>query len=1117
MGSHTRQFLIALLAALACTPLLAATLPVTGTINGILNGAPILGTSSGTLNTLAGAGAFTATLGLPNQANNLWNWPCTGRLSCCTVVGPEVYNTTYPAVNLQTLAPNGFNYENQYWWTGVPGTINVGANVSISTGQQVTYALNWNETYGGPTDLTGVTNCAFRWTPIEGGMLETGTATVTRTGGQSFPLNWSAKYTWNGASLPADQTGTVTYDTQNYSVSTSGSNATGTMNLAYHGTVQLANDAATWTGGDSSDNWGKPNNFGGTTLPPGAALKFGPLSNGHATNNNDLTANTSFNGIAFLPGAPAYSLQGNAITLAGPVVNTSTNDQTIGLNMALASGGGAFDTGSNNVTVSGTISDPMPASPAALTKYGSGTLFLTGSNTYSGGTFVNEGTLQGDCNSLQGNIVANSNVVFNQIVNGSFTGSLSGGGTITKTGPGTLNTDSPPADPQGPLPEYIIQNGKWVFNPEYPNQPANRVHSFDLRSVAELDLSGDTLTTGSLVGTGGTVNIGGSTQFGSLTVNATDNSSMNFAGRLTGYGGLNLLGNSTLTLAGLVDYTDGTHIGGGTLNTSGNFSPGGTVTVDPGAGFTLQGTLPTSSIVNNGMVVFSQTANATFAGSLSGTGTVVMTNTGTLTMGLGAWLQNVGATLIVNHGIVILDGCFDQGGAAIGSLSALSVFDPAILQVSGNTLTTGLLQGGGTINLGGTGQLGNLTVNATNSMTFAGRLTGNGGLTLSGNSSLTLAGLVDYTDGTHIGGGSTLNTTGTFNPGGTVTVDAGAQFVASGPATVGGLAGSGTAQVSGTMSLTQQAAAWPGNTGAQQNIGMLIINAGGHVDVKNNLINVNYGNSQSSPYVALAGNVNSGAVTQTAAASNRTVGIYDTALNLDGTTPGGTTVRLGYACPGDTMLRGQVTSSDIINILSAGKYNIGPSNARWDQGDFTHDGKVDSSDIIAMLQAGTYNNGTYPSVATAGPALVIGGLPSAGRATIIYNAASGDVEIDPDGNTMTGFRLWDSAGNFFVGSPVFPPGGAFTTDDATQKFWGCFNPPNYLTSVVDLGDIAPAGLTNAQFMAAMNNSSGDSVWTKAGGGSFDYNFNPTPEPSTLALLAVGGLLCLGWAARRRRV
>ncbi len=39
---------------------------------------------------------------------------------------------------------------------------------------------------------------------------------------------------------------------------------------------------------------------------------------------------------------------------------------------------------------------------------------LSGANTYTGGTTVSAGILQGDTTSLQGNIVDNANVTFNQ-------------------------------------------------------------------------------------------------------------------------------------------------------------------------------------------------------------------------------------------------------------------------------------------------------------------------------------------------------------------------------------------------------------------------------------------------------------------------------------------------------------------------------------------------------------------------------------------------------------------------------------------------------------------------------------------------------------------------------
>ncbi|MEO8187860.1 MAG: autotransporter domain-containing protein, partial [Burkholderiaceae bacterium] len=86
---------------------------------------------------------------------------------------------------------------------------------------------------------------------------------------------------------------------------------------------------------------------------------------------------------------------------------------------------------------SGTYAGVMSGS-GSLTKNNAGTLILTGSNTYSGGTAVNGGTLQGNTTSLQGDIVNNAAVVFDQSTDGTYAAAMSGSGALTKLGAGSL-------------------------------------------------------------------------------------------------------------------------------------------------------------------------------------------------------------------------------------------------------------------------------------------------------------------------------------------------------------------------------------------------------------------------------------------------------------------------------------------------------------------------------------------------------------------------------------------------------------------------------------------------------------------------------------------------------
>jgi autotransporter-associated beta strand protein len=61
---------------------------------------------------------------------------------------------------------------------------------------------------------------------------------------------------------------------------------------------------------------------------------------------------------------------------------------------------------------------------------------LSGVNSYTGGTTVSAGVLQGTTDSLQGDITNSATVTFNQSTDGTYSGAISGSGDLTKEGTG---------------------------------------------------------------------------------------------------------------------------------------------------------------------------------------------------------------------------------------------------------------------------------------------------------------------------------------------------------------------------------------------------------------------------------------------------------------------------------------------------------------------------------------------------------------------------------------------------------------------------------------------------------------------------------------------------------
>jgi len=342
---------------------------------------------------------------------------------------------------------------------------------------------------------------------------------------------------------------------------------------------------------------------------------------------------------------------------------------------------------------SGTFADVISGAGEVF-KDGAGTVTLAGANTYTGGTTINAGTLQGDTTSLQGNITDNAALVFNQDTNGSYSGVISGVGTLTKTGTGSVTLLGTNTYTGGTtIAEGTLQVGTSSLQGNIANnaalvfdQTSNGTYSGVISGSGALSKAGTGTVTlaGSNTYTGGTTISAGTLQGDttSLQGNIIDNAALVFnqaasgtyTGTISGIGTLSKAGTGTVTLAGSNTYTGGTTISAGTLQ---------------GDTTSLQG-----NIIDNAALVFNQTANGTYAGTISGTGTLTKDDSGTLTLA-GSNTYTGGTT--ISAGTLQGDTTSLQGN--ILNNTAL-VFD----QTSNGTYS-GVISGSGTLTTNGTGTL----------------------------------------------------------------------------------------------------------------------------------------------------------------------------------------------------------------------------------------------------------------------------------------------------------------------------------------------------------------------------------------------------------------------------
>ena len=134
--------------------------------------------------------------------------------------------------------------------------------------------------------------------------------------------------------------------------------------------------------------------------------------------------------------------------------NVTTGLSNVGVTSAPILAGGTLTLNNANssstafsVTSTSTIQSPTTGTATlsgvfsgagSLNFTGTGTTVLSGVNTYTGGTTVSSGTLQGNTTSIQGAITNNGKVVFDQPSTGTFSGTIAGSGSVVVQNSGAV-------------------------------------------------------------------------------------------------------------------------------------------------------------------------------------------------------------------------------------------------------------------------------------------------------------------------------------------------------------------------------------------------------------------------------------------------------------------------------------------------------------------------------------------------------------------------------------------------------------------------------------------------------------------------------------------------------
>jgi outer membrane autotransporter protein len=492
---------------------------------------------------------------------------------------------------------------------------------------------------------------------------------------------------------------------------------------------------------------------------------------------NIYTGDTVLNGgVLKLNGAGDIS-SSSALTINGGQFDISSASGNRTVNNLSGSTGSKVTLGGNTLTAnntqSGTYAGVIEGTAGGFTKAGAGTLTLTGDNTYTGNTTVDQGILQlgagGTTGSVAGNIVLNNGttLVANRSNDFTLAGTFSGQGDLKQVGTGTLTLTGLSSS----VGNVDIQQGKLTFAQKGDFTVAGNLNTASGATLgigakdATLKINGVfTQAAGNhldaILGASPDITAGSATLNGDLTISGFN------AGTLPAKASDVEVNRYTMlaTTGGITgNFTNVNSADGGFIATDGldYLNSYGFVT-NAGKNYELGFDMAWTSARDASRTgSFTMAAGTTFdvdialgnqaASALTGWDGKTLTKNGEGLLQLSAVNTYTGDT-VLNGGVLKLNGAGD-----ISSSAALKVnsgkFD--ISSATGNRTVNNLSGTGGEIVLGGK----TLTVNNTQSGTFAGDFdASSGSLVKEGAGTLTLTGNTAYTGDTILNaGGLTLD------------------------------------------------------------------------------------------------------------------------------------------------------------------------------------------------------------------------------------------------------------------------------------------------------------------------------------------------------------------------